>query len=271
MMWSRKLAAAAAMAVVLVPGGAAAEPRNPTDNWVVNFDAAQCVAYRAYGTEQKPLTLMLKAPPAGEVLQLFVMRNGAAMESAEQLDGRVRSGSGPEQRLSVLAYSPPKSGRRVFRYNLPKAEVAAWAASPVLEVRASPGLRESFALSGLKPVLKVLDECVADLRTEWNYTDEGAVSKNLQRVQGDLTGLINSDDYPAVNIRKGEAGSVQVVVLVDAAGKVADCSLVESSGVAALDAQTCATIKERATFKPAVGADGRPAKDIFFQRVTWRF
>jgi protein TonB len=57
------------------------------------------------------------------------------------------------------------------------------------------------------------------------------------------------------------------VVLVDEAGKVADCTLLETSGVAALDAQTCAIIQRRARYKPAIGLDGKAARAVDTARI----
>ena len=44
-------------AIALAAAAPAAEPRQPTGQWIVNFDDAQCVAQRDYGTADKPLTL----------------------------------------------------------------------------------------------------------------------------------------------------------------------------------------------------------------------
>ena len=63
-------------AVFANTAASAAEPLQPTAKWVVNFDAAQCVASRNYGTADKPLFLVLKAPPIGDVLQIGIIRNG---------------------------------------------------------------------------------------------------------------------------------------------------------------------------------------------------
>jgi len=65
-------------------------------------------------------------------------------------------------------------------------------------------------------------------------------------------------------------GSVAFVLLIDEEGKVADCTVTETSGVASLDAQSCAIVKERAKFKPATGLDGKPSKSSYFQRISWR-
>ena len=87
---------------------------------------------------------------------------------------------------------------------------------------------------------------------------------------GNLQGLIRPEDYPDSAVRQMKSGTVAFVMLVNEQGRVADCTVVETSGVAALDAQSCAIMAERARFKPGIGMDGKPAKSVFKQRITWR-
>ncbi len=261
-------AAVAAIAGVL-PQGATAAPPEPTGKWVVNFEPAQCIASRSYGTEEEPLMLVLKAPVTGSTLQLFVIRKGRKGSAAEQLKGGLAIAGEAKAGLSVLAYSPKGEARRVFLFNLPRDSVAAWPSKGSLEVRAGASIREGFALSGLQPLLKIMDKCVADLRDYWNFSDETIASKHRRRAEANLIRVFSANDYPSISLREGDTGTVRVVLLVDPTGKVADCSLVETSGVAVLDAQTCVLIRERAQLRPAIGVDGKPARDVFLQRVTW--
>ncbi len=60
------------------------------------------------------------------------------------------------------------------------------------------------------------------------------------------------------------------MILVDEQGKVADCTVIQTSGVAALDAQSCSVIKLGAKYKPAIGLDGKPAKSAAFQTISWK-
>jgi TonB family protein len=72
------------------------------------------------------------------------------------------------------------------------------------------------------------------------------------------------------SIKRGDGGTVTIALLVDESGKVADCSVIQTSGVAVLDAQTCAVMNVRAKFTPGVGENGKPKKIAFVQRITWR-
>lgn len=251
--------------------GAAAEPaaRNPTEKWNVNFADAQCVASRTYGTAKEPLHLVLKAPPLGEVMQIAVIKGGYSPQ-AEQVEARIRLDEGSPLKTSMLMFSAPRSNTRVYLLNMPAAEFSLVRQAKSLSIR-SDGLNETFALSQMAPLLKIVEDCVADLRAVWNVADpQGAGSPLASRASGQLASLFKPEDYPSPAMQQNKGGSLRFAVLIDESGRVADCTIIETSGVPSLDAQTCFIIKERARFQPARDSAGKPAKDAAFQRVTWR-
>ena len=261
-------------ALALIAAGlattAAAQPRQPTGRWVVNFDEAQCVGSRNYGTEADPLFLVLKSPPLGNVIQLGIIRPAKGGE-AEQIDAELTIDQRPPLRTSMLAFTAKKEKRRAYWFNLPVHEFAPARSARVIGIRATRELNERFAISAMAPLMKVMDDCVADLRRVWNVSEPDARASRLKEsASGDLHGVLQSGDYPAVALTRKQGGTVALALLINEAGKVADCSVVETSGVASLDSQSCALVRARAKFTPAIGLDGKPAKDSFFQRITWR-
>jgi protein TonB len=84
-----------------------------------------------------------------------------------------------------------------------------------------------------------------------------------------LVSLFSTDDYPSDAVFKRQSGYAHVVVMVDEKGQIVDCTLIATSGIAVLDAQTCIILRKRGKFTPAIGADGKPTKGIFHQRVNW--
>lgn len=249
------------------PAYAAKPARAPTAKWVVDFADAQCTASRNYGTTDNPLLLVLKQPPLGEVMQLAVVRPGGSATSAEQVQARIGVDNARQVDRAMVHYHAAKANQRVLLMNMPLAEFAAIRGANTLAVTVPGQLDENFQLVDIGPVMKVMDKCVANLREVWNV--DGA-SDLRQGVTGNLQGVVTGDDYPSVAVTGNGQGSVQFAVLVDEQGKVADCTVTSTSGVAALDAQSCALVTERARFKPAVGLDGKPAKASFVQRITWR-
>ncbi len=243
-------------------------PLQPTSKWLVDYDAAQCVATREYGTAEDPLHLVIKAPPLGGVVQVALMvksKNSAAFQDKATF----AVDDGKPLQVSMLAYKEGKR-LRIYLMNIPHEAFEAARNAEQLTVR-HEGFRRTLSVTQMAALLRTMDDCVADLRKTFNIIDEQGVQSTLrERAQTDLSAFFNAADYPAASARAEQMGAVQIAMLIDENGTVADCSLVASSGVALLDAQTCAVAKARVRFKPAVGADGKPAKDAWCQRIVWR-
>jgi TonB family protein len=248
---------------------ATAAPREPAGKWNVAFDDAQCVASRTYGTAEEPLHLVLKAPPVGGVMQIAVLRNGGYAEAA-QVGATIAIDEQPPLKTNVLMFSPKKSKTRVYTLNLPSSDFSRIRGAKSLSIRSS-GLNESFSVSQMESLLKVMDQCVADLRRVWNVsTVDGGTSALPKPAKANLAKLFSDEDYPGFAVMEGASGVVRFVILIDEAGKVADCTVVETSGVAGLDAQSCAILRLRGKFEPGVGHDGKPAKDVYVGTIRWR-
>lgn len=265
------LARLVALSLIVASTSAAAQPappRQPTGKWVVDFDDAQCLAHRNYGTEQKPLLLVLKAPPLGTVMQLFVMREGSGAP-ARQVDATVTIDEQPPTGISILEYRGAKAKLRAHHANMPLKDFAAVHRAKTLAIR-SPSLDERLALSAIGPLMKVMDRCVESLRKTWNVGDaEGLQSPLKERATTNIARYFDSFDYPSIALDNRQTGQVEFGLLIDEKGKIADCSILGTSGVPVLDAQSCAVLKERARFKPAIGVDGKPARDALIGRVRW--
>ncbi|MEM7664709.1 MAG: TonB family protein [Pseudomonadota bacterium] len=76
-------------------------------------------------------------------------------------------------------------------------------------------------------------------------------------------------DYPGEAWIAGDAGVVSYSVRVSPDGKPFDCTVLESSGSAALDAKTCEIVMERGDFEPALDNDGNAIEGIFREMHRW--
>lgn len=250
----------------------AAEPLQPTSKWIVDFDEAQCVASRNYGDKDRPLYLTFKSPAVGESMQMAVIRPaGSATPEPEEKRGLLALGNAEPLKIGVLAVTVKKTKQRFFRVNLSADQIAALRNSKTISLSAGGELHETFVVDEVPALLKVMDNCVVDLRKVWNASNGDGQPPSKQRsARGNLQAVFKPEDYPADAMFDGVGGTAKFVVLIDENGKVADCTIVETSGIASLDAQSCGIIQTRVTFKPAIGLDGKPTKDTWSQRVTWR-
>lgn len=266
---SFRFAAAASLAAALPSASAAESVKQPTGKWIVHFDDSQCIAERDYGSKDHPLLLVLKQPPLGGVMQVSIVEKGSLPEPA-QVDGTVQFDVQPEQKVSVLRFAPKGQGMRIAMMNMAVDQFAPAQSARSLRLDFR-GFHGRVAVPQLSGVLDVMNSCVADLREVWNVRESAGGEDSVREdSKGDLRGLFSSDDYPWDALMAGKGGSVKIGLLVDERGNVADCSVLETSGVAMLDAQSCSIVRERARFTPAVGNDGKPAKDAFVQRIVWQ-
>ena len=274
---------------------AAAPPLQPTGKWVVDFGESHCVAYREYGTVADPVTFTIKAPVFGDSLQIaIVTKKKGSGDSAEQLGGLWQINALPSAKATALTYEAKGGNRHTLLLNLPRADLAPAIAAESATMRfamiGAPSY--TFALPALGKVMKVVDECRTGLRAYWNVEDS-MVARMQERLTSrvkppkksreedpppadggkhakiELMKIFNSGDYPGQSLFDHESGQVAVVLLIDDKGKVADCTLVQTSGRAALDAQTCIIIRTRATYQPATDAKGVPRRDADTAVIRW--
>lgn len=248
---------------------APAEPRKPTARWVVNYDDAQCVASRNYGSEDKPLFLAFKPSPTGSVMRIMMIRNGYAAE-AEERPAVVRFDDRKAINANALAYGDRKTRRLIAAINLPMQSLTEHRSAASIEIRGS-GFNERLAVAGFGGVMAAFDDCLANLRNVWNIGAQSSTRlKQEARPKQPLRGLFRSSSYPSQAIREGGTGQVGIVLLIDEDGKVRDCVVEETSGFATLDTMSCSVLIQYAKFYPAVGSDGKPAKSASFHRITWK-
>jgi TonB family protein len=260
-----------AILLVAVAIGAmgAAEPRRPTGRWVVDYDDAQCVASRNYGTDDKPLFLALKPSPTGSVMRVMLIRSGASSD-AEQRPASIRFDDKAPISVNALSYGDAKAKRLAASINLPMETFAANRRASTIEIKGSR-FNERLAVGGLSGVVAAFEDCLANLRRVWNVgaASSGRITRPAQSTRP-LRDLFRSSTYPQQAMMERNTGRVGLALLIDEAGKVRNCMIEETSGYATLDTMSCYTITTHARFEPAIGADGKPVKSASFHRINWR-
>lgn len=257
----RTAAPALALGLLSLPVPAPAAPLAPTGKWVVNFDDAQCVASRAYGEDQ----LFLKAAPIGDVVQFGIMQSGRSGPPV-QVEAEVLPSAGDAYRGTAVRWSanaPP--ARRMYLINMPVTDFERLSRAPSLALKIGD-LRRDFAMPAMHELARVMKTCVDDLQQVWSSGGSGTPA----RAMANLASYFSDGDYPQDAIRNDQSGTTQFALLIDEQGKVADCMVIQSSGQAGLDTQSCAIVKKRARFTPARDANGKPTKDRVTSRISWR-
>lgn len=251
------------------PGPALAAPLQPTGKWRLDFADQRCLATRNYGSGDQPLYLALKPSPAGGLMQLIIARKAAGSSFADQGKVVLRPAGQNHISTTYLAWHDRSSKLRLMSVILTSAQFDQVRSATGLAVEADKELRREFGLTAMPALAGQIAVCLADLQRHWNIRPDGAPGGETRAgPTGSLAKLFDSDDYPGLAIRNEQKGQVKFIVLVDEAGKQQDCTVTEASGIASLDAQTCAVIMERGKFQPAV-MDGKAIKSWMEGRIRW--
>lgn len=80
---------------------------------------------------------------------------------------------------------------------------------------------------------------------------------------------ILTDDYPAIALRQNWTGITAFRLTIGLSGFVVGCDITRTSGYAVLDQTTCTLITQRASFRPARDAQGKPVVGYYSSRVRW--
>ena len=238
----------------------------PAGKWQVEYAKSSCVVSRAFG-EKPNLTLFgLKPAPYGEAVALLIVQPSPKGRGVwGDAEVRLSSGFVPEfaDYQSVTA-----NGMRVTTIGVPRTTLDALAKGDSIAIKADKWVNVVLKPTAFDKALKALEDCESDLLTTWGF-DKAAQAAVATRPKGELRGIVQPDDYPDRPLEAGIGGSVGFRLRVEADGKISECWIVESSGNADLDRQTCAVVRKRARYTPAIAHDGKSMWSFTFGRVTW--
>ena len=78
-----------------------------------------------------------------------------------------------------------------------------------------------------------------------------------------------SNDYPARDLREGNAGVTGFRLTIGSDGKVQSCTVTASSGFPGLDRATCDNVSRRARFEPATDGSGAKVPGSYAINIRW--
>jgi TonB family protein len=256
-------------ALLPTANAAAAEPKQPTGKWVVEYADRLCVLSRSYGSEAEPLMLAFNQGPMEERLELVVITK---RDQLTQSGGRAKVQFGDKQ---VDAYygaaSLASNSLRRVRIQIEDDSYKSATQSKLISVDAPDEIRETFSVPGFADALSVLKDCTVDLGLDWGFSIEE--QKHLAKPAigvSRLEGIFSGNDYPFDAVRRNASGDVKARMIVDSSGKPTDCAVLRSSGHEALDKRTCEILMRRARFHPAQNIDGKATRGIYVTTITWR-
>jgi len=266
--FSAVIAAAAAAASAASPTLPAAPLRQPIKKWVVDYGEAACTAQRAYGGEEALTRLAFRPSPNGNVVRLMIARPGRVPTPYHfDVTTSIRSS---QIKKTGLRFASTDRKSEVIWINFDRADLDGLGQAGEITIKGR-GIDERFALPGMAAVLKAMDTCSQNLREHWNITETAAakIAKEASSLKP-LGAYFSGSDYPFQAIRENESGTTGFILMIDETGKLEDCMVEETSGIATLDAMACAVLVQRAKFTPALDTAGRPIRSVYVSRIHWK-
>lgn len=272
----RKLSVAAMATASILAVPLQAAPLAPTSPWNLNYTATSCDAKRRFGD----IAIVISPAPLGETYRLMMEFPGNARLARQHPAKLTFAGDAQGERLTALIFPLSKKGQRGLYAVLPSATAERILETGELDLRIGiePATKTiSFTMAHIELALgksaglrKALATCLADLQRHWGMAD-GKLPEPAPGGQpsGNLTGLFRSEDYPADAFLAGQGGQTNFLIMVGTDGRVMDCIVRQSSGVASLDAMGCQVIRQRARYQPAKDAAGKPIVGTLVQSVKW--
>lgn len=266
-------------ALVAHPLGASAAPLEPTSKWHLFYEESSCIAERSFGNH----TLSFQPSPLGTTTRLVILGPGRIMRT-RQLDSMIELANGmPPIKTSSLVYGTSKKGIRGITTVLPLNEADKLAKSTWFRIStlgtgpkskrttptSEPIYTGEFALGSTVALARELDKCLTDLQRHWGIVN-GVLPEPAKPAQLNLQGIFSSSDYPEDALTADQIGATEFLLMIDEHGRLIDCEIAKTSGVASIDGMGCQVIMARAKSKPALDAAGKPVKSIYQARVRWR-
>jgi hypothetical protein len=264
----RSLALLACASLPLSQAAAAPpELHRPIKQWSLDWGAIACNAIATYGSPAEPITLSFRPSPNGTMVRLVVLLPGLG-RPAYQFEVKTNI-TGETVRTNALRFPGTRGKNDIVWINFTPDQLAGLRTAGEIALDGGP-LHDRFALPGIGKVLDGLEACNADLRKYWNVGDSGANLSRHARPKRPLRNYFSPSDYPSQAMQQFDTGSSRIMMMIDEAGGLKDCMVEETSGVATLDAMTCAILHERARFEPALDSSGKPVRSVLTTRVNWR-
>lgn len=139
-----------------------------------------------------------------------------------------------------------------------------------LDVRAHLGKTYRLQTGPMDKVMDVIRACQSEMIRSWGYEPD-KVTTMLRGAEplSEPETWPHGNDYPDFEASKGANAIVRFRLDVSEAGEVTGCHVQEPMNPPTFNELTCGLLMKRARFKPALDRDGKPARDIYRNRVRW--
>lgn len=118
---------------------------------------------------------------------------------------------------------------------------------------------------------ELLNQCTLGLVESWGLDPEKHRTLTRMARWTNSRALVRriQESYPIAALSTGEQGILRMRVIVSETGTVESCTLLKATVTRNLDSPAC-KFMQRATFEPALDAEGKPMRSYFVTSITYR-
>jgi TonB family protein len=255
-------------ALALLAAPASARHWGNVEGWFVTSGDQSCGIYAQRNGLSSAEFLILKRLDGRLSLQVqnpaWNIAQGNESDIRYQVDGRTYGGM---QKTVALTEAPGKGLLSVVGADF-EHEIRS---GTTLAIVNGSMLIGQISLRGAAAALETVDSCLQDLRLNGNsFSTNPAAPVKPATPKGDAGSWVVISDYPKSALRDGREGTVSFRLMVGNDGRVAGCTITQSSGHQDLDDATCMSLTKRARFEPVRDKNGQPISSSYESRVNWK-
>ncbi|WP_168355867.1 energy transducer TonB [Sphingomonas gei] len=272
--------------VALLPAGAAAKEPEPevlarAAKWQVDYDKEACHLLAKFGEGRHQVIARFTRYKPGDAFDLTLYGSRLLGLNAKvpvtvafgaggsTVIGEAMTGTAGEETPLLVLTNLRLDGRPGDAADAPGVTPAQ--ESAIAEATFVIPRKRAFRLGfgSLGQPLAALRACQADLLRHWGFDPQ--VQARLSRPAmpvAEPTGWINGFDYPQA-MRVGNNVLVRFRLDLDSAGAVSACHVLYRSKPDDFADVACRAVSERARFRPALDAEGKPVRSFYIDEIRW--
>jgi TonB family protein len=172
-------------------------------------------------------------------------------------------------RIGIATEDQPATGPQPIGTRFPAVDTST--AKDAAFVSLSAGGNEIRLATGpLDDAFQILNQCAQDFVGFWGLDQEKHRTATRMPYWTNETAMAPKfiDIIPFERIKPGERGIVRLRMIIDEAGKLVDCTVIEAPDVELVERPVCKAMKQ-ARFEPGLDADGKPMRSFYATTIIY--
>ena len=281
---------AATLGLAVAPNAAVADEVSlrPASAWNVDWRGKSCTLARAFGTPDKSITIQFERFAPSNGFQPFVAGKGLGQvtrrspfaivfESNPPIDltGLVLPGTANADNPVPILFLPTmtlmQGGNRPLDVDRNAIRVTPDMEAAVTRISLRlPGRVIHLESGSLGKAFATWRACTDELVRRWGLDPIEQAARRRPPVPLSNPGRwAIPEDYPLKALKRGQQAIINFRLSVDATGKATECEIQRAYANELFVTKTCDILMARASFEPAISAEGQPIASYFVSSVRW--